>query len=142
AARREVLAANDAMAGAALRELAVAVREVDDTRATQEEAERGLTLLGLVGMLDPPRPEVIEAVRACRRAGIRVVMVTGDYALTAEAIARRVGILTEPRAPRTVTGVELDRLDDTALRALLGQPGDVLFARVKPEHKMRVVAAF
>jgi magnesium-transporting ATPase (P-type) len=69
-------------------------------------------------------------------------MVTGDYALTAEAIARRVGILTTLGPPRRVTGAELDRTDDATLRALLARKGDVLFARVKPEHKMRVVAAF
>jgi Ca2+-transporting ATPase len=142
AARREVLAANDDMARSALRVLAVAVRELDGTGAGQRETESGLTLLGLVGMLDPPRSEVIEAVRACRRAGIRVVMVTGDYALTAEAIARRVGILSRPAAPRIVTGAELEGIDDAALAALLTEHADVLFARVKPEHKMRVVAAF
>jgi calcium-translocating P-type ATPase len=142
AARREVLAANDTMARSALRVLAVAVHDVDSERIGQDQAERGLTLIGLVGMLDPPRPEVVEAVKACRHAGIRVVMVTGDYALTAEAIARRVGILTEPGPPRTVTGAELDDLDDGALRDLLARGHDVLFARVKPEHKMRVVAAF
>src|SRR5204862_5714501 len=94
AARRRVLTANDDLARSALRVLAVAIRELDGTGAGQRETESGLTLLGLVGMLDPPRSEVIKSVRACRRAGIRVVMVTGDYALTAEAIARRVGILT------------------------------------------------
>jgi calcium-translocating P-type ATPase len=141
-ARRRVLAANDAMAASGLRVLAVAVREVDDARVGQNEAESGLTLLGLVGMLDPPRPEVVEAVKACRGAGIRVVMVTGDYALTAEAIGRRVGILTAPGPPRTVTGAELDRTGDDALRDLLTRQQDVLFARVKPEHKMRVVGAF
>jgi calcium-translocating P-type ATPase len=141
-ARRHVLAANDTMARSALRVLAVAVREVDGPRAGQEQAETGLTLLGLVGMVDPPRSEVVEAVAACHRAGVRVVMVTGDYALTAEAIARRVGILTRPEAPHTVVGTELDRMDDDALRTLFGEPCDVLFARVKPEHKMRVVAAF
>jgi Ca2+-transporting ATPase len=142
AARREVLAANDAMAAAALRVLAVAVRTVDGADTGQEEAESGLILLGLVGMLDPPRPEVVDAVRACHHAGIRVVMVTGDYALTAEAIARRVGILTESGPPHTITGAELDGIDDDALRAALTERRDVLFARVKPEHKMRVVAAF
>ncbi|HEU5471902.1 MAG TPA: cation-transporting P-type ATPase [Actinophytocola sp.] len=141
-ARGQVLAANDTMASSALRVLAVAVGEVPDARVGQADAESGLTLLGLIGMLDPPRPDVVDAVRTCRGAGIRVVMVTGDYALTAEAIARRVGILTEPGPPRTVTGAELDGLDDEGLRALLAAPGDVLFARVKPEHKMRVVAAF
>ncbi|HEX6359258.1 cation-transporting P-type ATPase [Actinophytocola sp.] len=140
-ARHQVLAANDAMAGSALRVLAVAIREVHGGHVGQGEAEGGLTLLGLVGMLDPPRPEVVDAVAACRRAGIRVIMVTGDYALTAEAIARRVGILTQPGPPRMVTGTDLDATDDTALRALLADRGDVLFARVRPEHKMRVVTA-
>ncbi|MET8764837.1 cation-transporting P-type ATPase [Lentzea sp. NPDC004782] len=141
-ARAEVLAANDAMAGSALRVLAVAVRAVRGARTGQVEAENDLTLLGLVGMLDPPRPEVVDAVASCRRAGIRVIMVTGDYALTAEAIARRVGILAAPGRPRTVTGADLDgEIDDTGLRDLLTGEGDVLFARVKPEHKMRVVAA-
>ncbi|HEY7487184.1 MAG TPA: cation-transporting P-type ATPase [Streptosporangiaceae bacterium] len=144
--RREVLAANDAMARSALRVLAVAARQVGDAQVGQAAAESGLTLLGMAGMLDPPRPEVVAAVAACRRAGIRIVMVTGDYALTAEAIARRVGILTEPGPPRTVSGAELDRIGDADLRALLaeghGDSSGVLFARVKPEHKMRVVAAF
>ncbi|HEX6470219.1 MAG TPA: cation-transporting P-type ATPase [Streptosporangiaceae bacterium] len=144
-ARDEVRAAGDAMARSALRVLAVAVRRfgaVDPGGIGQAAAESGLTLLGLAGMLDPPRPEVVAAVAGCRRAGIRVVMVTGDYALTAEAIARRVGILSGAGPPRTVTGAELDRTDDVALRALLAEGTDVLFARVKPEHKMRVVAAF
>jgi Ca2+-transporting ATPase len=151
-AREEVRAAGDAMARSALRVLAVAVRRfdaagagagaVDPAGIGRAEAESGLTLLGLAGMLDPPRPEVVAAVAGCRRAGIRVVMVTGDYALTAEAIARRVGILSGAGPPRTVTGAELDRTDDAALRDLLADGTDVLFARVKPEHKMRVVAAF
>ncbi|HEU5158437.1 MAG TPA: cation-transporting P-type ATPase [Streptosporangiaceae bacterium] len=140
--RGAVLAANDAMATTALRVLAVAVREVDTVHVPQDVAESGLTLLGMAGMLDPPRPEVVAAVAACRRAGIRVVMVTGDYALTAEAIARRVGILAGTSPPRTVSGAELDRIDDARLRDLLAANTDVLFARVKPEHKMRVVAAF
>jgi len=140
--RRQVLAANDDMARSALRVLAVASRQVSSARAGQDEVEQGLTLLGLAGMLDPPRPEVVAAVRACRHAGIRVVMVTGDYALTAEAIARKVGILPSGAVARTVTGVELDAVDDDSLRALLTDSPHVLFARVKPEHKMRVVGAF
>jgi len=141
-ARRGVREAGDAMARSALRVLAVAVRDVPGARPYGQDAtERDLTLLGLVGMLDPPRPEVVDAVGACHHAGIRIVMVTGDYALTAEAIARRVGIIAGP-APRTVTGADLDALDDAGLRTLLADPADVLFARVKPEHKMRIVAAF
>ncbi|MCE7004649.1 cation-transporting P-type ATPase [Kibdelosporangium philippinense] len=140
--RSAVLKANDDMAGSALRVLAVAVREVSKAAADHEEAEHGLILLGLVGMLDPPRPEVVAAVKACREAGIRIVMATGDYALTAEAIARRVGILRPGMVPRTVTGIELDQMSKEELRTLLGEYEHVLFARVKPEHKMRVVSAF
>ncbi|MBP2328783.1 calcium-translocating P-type ATPase [Kibdelosporangium banguiense] len=140
--RRAVLAANDEMAGSALRVLAVAVREVGSARADHDEAEHGLTLLGLVGMLDPPRPEVVAAVQACREAGIRIVMTTGDYALTAEAIARKVGIIPRGAVPRTITGVELDQTDDATLHTALVENPYLLFARVKPEHKMRVVSAF
>ena len=140
-ARAQVLAVNDSWARSALRVLAVARRDVTSDRVPQQEAESDLTLLGLVAMLDPPRPEVTAAVTACRHAGIRIVMVTGDHALTAEAVARRVGIVADA-APRTLTGAELDRLDDQALRAVLQEPREVLCARVNPEHKMRIVAAF
>jgi magnesium-transporting ATPase (P-type) len=108
---------------------------------TQDEAESGLTLLGLAGMLDPPRPEVTEAVAACLRAGIRIVMVTGDHPLTAEAIARRVGIVRGP-APTVVTGAQLDEMADDALDGLLADPAELLLCRVSPEHKTRVVTAF
>ncbi|WP_334586852.1 HAD family hydrolase [Streptomyces sp. B21-083] len=87
--RAAVLAASDALASQGLRVLAVTRRELDGPGPTQDEAESGLTFLGLVGMLDPPRPEVTDAVAACRRAGIRIVMVTGDHPLTGEAVARR-----------------------------------------------------
>jgi len=138
--RDEITEANDAMAGDALRVLGVAQRQVDGAFPAQNEAENGLTFLGLVGMIDPPRPEVIDAVRECRRAGIRVIMVTGDYGLTAEAIARKVGIVREPMA-RVISGVELDALSDEELKAELTRHREVVFARVKPEDKMRVVDA-
>ena len=121
--------------------LAVARRALDGPRPPQEEAESGLTLLGLVGMLDPPRPEVTDAVAACRRAGIRVVMVTGDHPLTGEAVARRVGIVRRPD-PVVVTGARLDAMDGEALDSLLAEPSELLLCRVSPEHKMRVVTAF
>ncbi|MCU7729453.1 cation-transporting P-type ATPase [Actinoplanes sp. KI2] len=138
--RRRITDVNDELARGALRVLGVAYRPVAE-HTDQEQAEHDLILLGLIGMLDPPRPEVAAAVAACQQAGIRIVMVTGDHALTAEAIARRVGIVTGP-PPRTITAADLDRLDDPALRAALDDPSPILFARVKPEHKMRVVAAF
>ncbi|MFF7795691.1 HAD-IC family P-type ATPase [Streptomyces sp. NPDC007991] len=139
--RAAVVAASDGLASQGLRVLAVARRALDGPRPAQEEAESALTLLGLVGMLDPPRPEVTDAVAACRRAGIRVVMVTGDHPLTAEAVARRVGIVRQPD-PVVVTGARLDAMDDEALDALLTEPSELLLCRVSPEHKMRVVTAF
>jgi P-type Ca2+ transporter type 2C len=139
--RAAAVAAGDALASQGLRVLAVARRELDGPRPAQDEAESALTLLGLVGMLDPPRPEVTDAVAACRRAGVRIVMVTGDHPLTGEAVARRVGIVRRPD-PVVVTGARLDTMDDTALDALLAEPSELLLCRVSPEHKMRVVTAF
>jgi calcium-translocating P-type ATPase len=140
AAERDVVgAANEAMAASGLRVLAVARRTVTGARPAQHEAESGLTLLGLVGMTDPPRPEVADAVRACRRGHIRIVVVTGDHPLTAEAVARRVGIVTEP--PLVVLGSTVDAMSDDDLEATLVSPRPLLFCRVSPEHKMRVVSA-
>ena len=140
ATRAEVEAATDAYSRDALRVLAVATRRLpagvalDDAAAVEDD----LVLLGLVGMLDPPHPEVAEAVARCRRAGIRVVMMTGDYGLTAESVARRVGLVSRPGV-RIVNGGDLDAMDDAALDAVFGD--DVIFARVTPEHKLRVVEA-
>jgi magnesium-transporting ATPase (P-type) len=141
--RRWAEAAHDAMARRGLRVLAVAIRSVGpDSQSNDvwrvEDVERELTLLGLIAMEDPPRPEVPSAVAACRRAGVRVVMVTGDHGLTAAAISREIG-LSDGGAP-VVTGAELDSLDDGRLAALLDTK-DVIFARVTPEHKLRLVEA-
>jgi Ca2+-transporting ATPase len=95
-----------------------------------------MTFLGLVGMIDPPRPEAKSAIDTCMRAGIKPVMITGDHPLTAQAIARELGILTRGRA---VTGAELDRIDDTTLAAQVDEID--LYARVSPTHKLRVVTA-
>jgi potassium/sodium efflux P-type ATPase len=134
-----VLAANDEYARSGLRVLAVACRELDIAArdATPEVVESDLTLLGLVAMHDPPRPEVTAAVETCHRAGIGIVMITGDYGLTAESIARRIGIVRGE--VRLVTGTELDAMSDDALNDALA--GGVVFARVSPEHKLRVVTA-
>jgi len=133
--------ANDGYARAALRVLALAYRDLpeDATRGGPEEVERDLTFLGFLAMLDAPRPEVARAVAAARRAGIRIVMITGDYGLTAEAIARRLGIVTGAQA-RIITGHDLDGMEDGALLAAIDR-GEVIFARVSPEHKLRVVMA-
>jgi Ca2+-transporting ATPase len=138
--RRRISEANDAMAQEGLRVLAVADKALGSPKATQDDAESGLTFLGLIGMADPPRPEVSAAVEACHRAGISIIMVTGDYGLTAETVARRVGIVgTGP--VRVVTGSELDTMDDGALSTTLGGGEQLVFARVRPEHKMRIVSA-
>ena len=94
--RRQVTDADDQLAGEALRVLAVARRHLDVGHPDQDLAEHGLTLLWLVAIMDPPRLDVMDAVAACRKAGIRIAMVTGDYGVTAEAIARRVGMITGP----------------------------------------------
>jgi Ca2+-transporting ATPase len=131
-ARERILAAARRMAGDALRVLAVA-RRID---AAPGSCEHGLTLLGLVGMFDPPRAEAREAIETCEQAGIRVVMITGDHPLTAEAIARELGLL---KAGRVVTGVELAALDDAVLERSVEQID--VFARVSPADKLRVVDA-
>ncbi len=106
---------------------------------TVENVERDLTFLGLMAMMDPPRPEVEKAIRVCRQAGIRIAMITGDYGLTAESVARRVGMISAPN-PTILTGAELDAMNDAELQALLSK--EVLFARMAPEHKLRLVSAF
>ena len=141
ARRAKAAAEADRMAAEGLRVLAVAERESSGPSGDRDQDERDLILLGLAGMMDPPREEVRTAVEACRRAGIRIVMVTGDHPLTAEAVARRVGIVRVDH-PTVVTGAELDSLDDTALDRLVADAGELLLCRVSPEHKMRVVTAF
>jgi len=143
--RAQIVSANDDYARHGLRVLAVAERGLADSATqragpsqyTAETVERDLTFLGLIAMMDPPRPEVAEAVEKCHHAGIRIIMITGDYGLTAESIARRIGIVKGAQ-PRILTGVELDTLDDAVLREALQR--EVIFARVAPEHKLRVVS--
>ena len=123
-----------AMAGSGLRTLALARRTLPaDIRLDEEAVENELTLLGVVGIIDPPRPEVPRAVELARSAGIRPLMITGDAAATALAIARRIGL----RVDRAITGRELDTLDDDALKQALA--GHVLFARTTPANKLRIV---
>jgi magnesium-transporting ATPase (P-type) len=136
--RRAALAAADELARASLRVLAVARRLDCQPDASSDELERDLELLGLVGMEDPPRPEVPDAVRRCREAGIRVVMVTGDHGLTAEAIAHRIGLVEGPA--RILDGAALERLDEQSLAHELAAP-NVVVSRVTPEQKLRIAEA-
>jgi magnesium-transporting ATPase (P-type) len=139
--RTEILAANDDFARRALRVLAFARRDLPPRSGpyTAESIERDLTFLGLMAMMDPPRPEVEQAIQIFRQAGIRIVMITGDYGLTAESLARRVGMVTTPN-PVILTGAELDALSELALQQILDK--EIIFARMAPDHKLRLVSAY
>ena len=126
----------EAMARRGLRVLALAERPEAGDRIDAATLGHGLTFLGLVGLIDPPRPEAIAAVAECRAAGIRVKMITGDHAGTAAAIAEQIGLVNPHRV---LTGADLDKLDDTQL-ALKVADVDI-FARTSPEHKLRLVTA-
>ena len=149
ATKKQIIETNDDMASRALRVLAIAYRVVDERlidvdkddllREQEENIESNLIFLGLVGMIDPARPEVKEALEKCSTAGIKAVMVTGDQKITAEAIAKDIGLVTGDNW-RTVIGTELEQMSDEELIAIID---DVkIFARVSPSHKHRIVSAF
>ncbi|MFO7660991.1 MAG: cation-translocating P-type ATPase [Chloroflexota bacterium] len=130
--RKGVLETAQLMAGDALRVLAVAAK----TGTTIVDAEQDMTFLGLIGMIDPPRPEAKEALQTCEQAGIKVVMITGDHPMTAQAVASELGLL---RNGRVVTGAELEAMDEDQFAE---QVEDIeVYARVSPAHKLRVVSA-
>lgn len=130
---------NGEMAAQALRVVAVAFRQwAEKPPLTEETLEQNLVFAGMAGMVDPPRPEVKEAVHLCRQAGIRPVMITGDHVLTAEAIGRELGIYQ--KGDCAVTGAELDKMSDKELET--AAETCTVFARVAPEHKVRIVEAF
>jgi calcium-translocating P-type ATPase len=142
--RAEVLAVVSRWAAEGLRLLAVADRRIDSStppaaELTREDLERDLTLLGLVAMEDPPRPEVATAVTQCHEAGIRLVVVTGDHAATARGIAQQVGIGDADTA--VVNGPELEKLTETELDQLLTDNQEVIFSRSSPEAKLRIADA-
>jgi Ca2+-transporting ATPase len=132
ARKAEVLEVARRMASEALRVLAVAYRR----DATLENAEKEMTLLGLIGMIDPPRPEAKAAIRECEQAGIKVIMITGDHPLTAQAVANELGLSKDGRV---VTGPELEAMDDAELEQAVGS--FEVCARVSPAHKLSVVTA-
>lgn len=137
--RAQILALADGMASEALRVIAFGYKVLPShvNRFTEEECERGLVFLGLMGMIDPPRDEAKEAVQKCRTAGIKVVMITGDHKLTAKAIANELGLLDENST--VITGRELDTMTDEQLEETVERTA--VYARVSPEHKMRIVKA-
>ena len=133
-------AMNEKMTSNALRVLAVGYKFIDEVPAepTPDMLENGLTFMGLVGMIDPPRPEAKEAVAICKKAGIKAVMITGDHVSTASAIARELGILNE--GDLAITGAELDEMSDEELDQKVEQIS--VYARVSPENKIRIVKAW
>jgi Ca2+-transporting ATPase len=133
--RDAALTAAETMEASGYRVLAIARRELaDDCELTVAAIEDELELLGFVGILDPPRPEVPRALEQCRAAGIRVIMVTGDSALTADAVAQRIGLVG--RRARTILGSQLEDLSDAELGRELER--EVVFARIRPEQKLRI----
>jgi len=137
--QKKVSRANEEMAGQGLRVLAVAYRPLPflPEDPTPEEIERDLVFLGLVGMQDPPRPEVPKALETARKAGLRTIMITGDHVATAVAIAKQIGLL-RPNG-RVISGSELDRMSDEELVCIIDEVD--VFARVSPHHKVRIVEA-
>lgn len=131
---------NDAMSNDALRVLAVAYKEIEAVphEPTAEELENGLTFMGLVGMIDPPRPEAKAAVATCRKAGIKPVMITGDHVVTASAIAKELGIMEQ--GDLAITGAQLDAMTDSELDDQVQNIS--VYARVSPENKIRIVKAW
>jgi Ca2+-transporting ATPase len=137
ATKTKIIQMNEEMASQAYRVLALAYKE-SPGNITPEDAECNLVFLGLAGMIDAPRSEAIRAIQSCRKAGIRVVMITGDHKLTAVSIARQMGIATE--GSLTLTGVELDKMTDSQLAEVVEKVS--VYARVSPEHKMKIVDAW
>ena len=139
ARRTEILEAVDTLAGEALRTIGFAARSMPahhDLRF-DEQAEQGLVWIGVVGMIDPPRPEAVKAIEVAKRAGIRVGMITGDHPTTAAAIARELGIAGP--GDRAITGAAIERMPDSELAELARTT--TVYARVNPEHKLRIVRA-
>lgn len=137
--KSELLGINDKMASGALRVLGVAIRYTTSlSQINDKNIENNLTFVGLIGMMDPPRDGVVEAIRTCKTAGVKIVMITGDHITTAKAIASKLGILTPGNL--AITGKELDEMPEGTLQKNILKYS--VFARVSPEHKVKIVNAF
>ncbi|AFM01642.1 MULTISPECIES: calcium-transporting P-type ATPase, PMR1-type [Desulfitobacterium] len=136
--RRAILKANDEMAKKALRVLALAEKPLQENERIDERVEEDLIFVGLMGMIDPPRASAAKAIKVCRKAGIKPVMITGDHRLTAEAVARELGIL-KGNADVILTGSDLDRMSDEELEKEVMNVS--VYARVTPKDKLRIVRA-
>jgi potassium/sodium efflux P-type ATPase len=143
AKKSEIIEQIDNFARDGLRILAFAYRDFEEkdlSDATAQNVEKDLIFIGVTAMYDPPRPEVKDAVSVCKKAGIRVVMITGDYQITALSIARQVGIVSS-NDPEVITGADFSNLTNEQLKDKL-LTKEVIFARVNPEHKLRIVNVF
>ncbi|MEM7820372.1 MAG: HAD-IC family P-type ATPase, partial [Candidatus Aenigmatarchaeota archaeon] len=134
----EVRAAGEVLAARGLRTLAFAYKEMPVKSKYSEDDEKEMTFLGFMGIMDPPRPEIPAAISMCDRAGIRTVMITGDHAMTAGAIAREIGLVEE--GSEVLTGAELEKMSDSELIRKVEKIH--VYARAAPEHKMRILKAF
>ncbi len=138
--KEEIIKVHDELASSGLRILGMAYRELppdfDDFRP--KSVEQDMVFVGMMAMQDPPRPEVKLAVKDCHKAGIQILMITGDYGLTAQSIAEEVGIISGPC--RIIKGKELNKLTDDEVKQILRGDCNVIFARAVPEHKMRIAS--
>lgn len=141
--KEEIIKTNEAGAKRALRMIAFAYKQLTPSEQTAPysiaTAEKNLTYLGMVGMMDPPREEVAQAIALAKKAGIRIYILTGDHALTAAAIGEKIGLITPNDQHQLMTGEELDRTSDEKLLSLFQKRVPIIFARVSPENKLRVV---
>jgi Ca2+-transporting ATPase len=138
--RASILETNESGAKSALRMIGFAYRELTENETyTIDHIEKELSYVGMVGMMDPPREEVKEAIKIARTAGIRIIILTGDHALTAKAIGEKIGLIKADEEHYLMTGEKLDQTSDTELLEILGKKVPMIFARVSPENKLRVV---
>jgi len=135
--REKILSVNDMFAENALRILGAAYKRLDHMEDFTEDSEKDLVFVGLLGMIDPPREDAIEAVDICKKAGIKPIMITGDHKLTAIAVAREMDMFNE--GDKVLTGVELEKISDEDLEKIAGNV--IIYARVSPEHKLKIVNA-
>lgn len=142
--RQEIAVANDRLARQGFRVLGVAARRGKEEMLAgdSQDLEQNLTFIGAIAMFDPPRDRVGDAIAQCREAGVRVTMVTGDYGLTAEAIAKQIGLVARDESARVVTGEGMGHLSDAQLQQILKYRTNLVFARMSPENKLRLVQAY
>jgi potassium/sodium efflux P-type ATPase len=138
----ELLKKTEEMAQNALRTIAIAYKPIKKKQEKYQidEIEKELILIGIVGMIDPPRSEVAQAVAVSKKAGIRTFVITGDHGLTAKAIAKQIGIITNDNA-KIITGKDLNSMTETELQNALASGEEIIFARVEPEHKLKIVSS-